>query len=66
MSILKVNTIQSYTAASPVTINDSLTVTGSLSRIKLDLLSLPTSSAGVTTGELYRTGSNLDEIRIAI
>ena len=65
MSILKVNTIQSYTAASAVVVNDSLTVTGSNS-IKFDLNSVPTSSAGLSAGDIYRTGSSFDEIKIVV
>jgi hypothetical protein len=65
MSLLKVNTIQSYTDSEPVIINDSFIVTGS-NFIKFDQNAIPTSSLGLAYGQLYRTGSNLDEIRIKV
>ena len=65
MSTLKVNNIESFTGQSAVIVNDALTVTGSNS-IKFDLNCLPTSSANLETGTLYRTGSSYDEIKIKL
>jgi len=70
MSTLKVNNIESYTAASAVTVKDSLTVTGSVNQITSNTIIfgnlLPTSSLGLDRGQLYRTGSNFDEIKITL
>jgi hypothetical protein len=62
MSTLKVNFIESYTLAQPVTISDSLIATGS---ITVNISELPTSNPGIR-GRLYRTGSNFDELKISL
>lgn len=66
-SFAKIDTIRP-SSENTVILSGSITVSGSnVRRFKFGNVNMvPTSSAGLPTGTIYRTGSNFDEIKIVV